>query len=153
MSCALAAAQQLIPCDSLPSNSSFMRLFIHTCLTHSLALLPDLLLLLSSSASHNQHQLQPPLLSSSLHPPPAASPPIESFFTCLRLLTETRAPSLSMAFNSCAERQTQAAATQPIHASAEYELSDAIGQMIQLVCRFCTHNNRLVREDCVAGED
>lgn len=40
-----------------------------------------------------------------------------------------------------------------MHSSEELELSDSIGQLIQLVCRFCAHNNRLVREDCVAGDD
>ena len=77
----------------------------------------------------------------------------QSLFTCLRVLAEARPPSLSVALNSCSERRTQAAATQPMHSSEELELSDSIGQLIQLVCRFCTHNNRLVREDCVAGDD
>jgi hypothetical protein len=155
----LVFIQVLRACCSATADSMWVAPFCfihvppHFCLIHRLGLLPDLLLLLYPSASHNEHQLQLPSVPASLHPPLSASIPIESHFTCLRVITEARPPSLLLAFNSCAERRSKPAGSQSIRASVEQEFSDSVVQLIQLVCCFCTHSSRLVREDCVAGYD
>ena len=117
-----------------------------TSFAHMLRLLPDLLLLLPPANAHDQHQLQ--LSSSSALPPPH----IASLFTCLRVLTEASPLSLIAALHSSDIGQIETPIGEPISRTAEHEFSRNVGELVQLVCSFSSHFNRLVREDCIAGE-
>ena len=59
---------------------------------------------------------------------------------------------LVAALHSTAATHSHTPTGQSILPAAEEDLCRSVGNMVELVCCFCRHDNRSVREDCVAGK-